>query len=219
MIRHIVTNDAIIIPFKNRPIQVSKEDKSYERVLKVCGDVKSDISALDFLDNNFKYEDDDFSFTYNGSKNEAELFFNGKYYEVPKWFLDDCMWLKKGMNSFRIKYAALFLKKVLSNYNFAYYDLLEKLHKAGFGYNQNGDVILSKTFEQGDVNGDIFYVRRPIENSPEKIMLTLIEVNPGEIINEMGHMYVYEYKVIKSEITITKQKNDERKTYFREILT
>jgi len=200
MIKHIITDEAIIIPTQKETIQIAKDSPLFIKVAAICENPDNNIEQLEFLSGSFNYDDGDFSFSYNNKTNISEVYFNGKYYTVPKWFVDKCVELKQSEMTFRIKYAALFLKKIFSNFNVSWDILFNDLEKSGFYFNKDGDIIVTKEFEKSDQDNMFEEKLRNIENMFDKITKTFILVNPENITKVGEKLQIFGYQILKSEI-------------------
>jgi len=191
VINYISTSDAIIIKLKKGVFSVSKTDPSYKNIFAVCQNKKSTIDDLDFFIKGLEYSDDDISISYDDKTEMCEVYYNGKYYTLNFNLTQELRGLF--IFGFKTVYLANFLKKCFNNPYHSFNDLINFLYSKSFCFNNDGDLIMGKDFENESARR---YLReRKFDSGNRDTIRTLIKLNPADI-NE--NFMIEDYKVISS---------------------
>jgi hypothetical protein len=191
LIKYLLTEDSIFFPALKYTL--SKESRYFNEIVEICKDEKSDLSQIQFLSPNFTYQNEDISIEHEG--NNAEIYYNGKYYKFPENFLNTCTHLINERTSLTLQTIATFLTKCFKNYNYNFKDLFRILEEYGFNFLKNGNILVYKKYENGDERRlNMFYEERQVlitNFKSDKEKYTVIEIDPSEINNRI----VFNYKI------------------------
>ena len=169
MIKHIVTADALIITGKQGTVQVPKNDVLYNVLFQLASNPTSSNADLDKLLN--IYKDNILEISRRSFKDPLEVFFEGRYYEIPKAFADTIYLMICENTGFQTKWLANFVRKCLANSNVSFEKLIVKLSTVGFLFTSNGDVIFSCDDDTGKIAS--------LNNHNDRIFRKLILSDPS----------------------------------------
>jgi hypothetical protein len=181
MIKYLLTDDVILIP--QLKIQLTKEDPRFNDTVCICKDPDAIYSDLNFLSPLLSYESDLISIEHQ-KDNEPEVYYDGKYFPIPKSFVDSCKYSMSQRSALSPKAVANFLWKILKNPNFKYDQLFSFLMEKGFLFLDNGNILVRKKrsdLDEKRINSTIEDVPTDIISFRDEFDQTLIEIDPSEI--------------------------------------
>jgi len=177
MIKHIITDEAILIPTSKGVIQYQKDDDLYNDILTLVMKEDSTLEDIKKLNSSCNYEDDDIVFIQEKNTDSVEVIFNGRYHFLNHTFVSRLIQMLKLNDGFQMKHAANFIKRLLKN-NFNLTNTLEKLLEIGFLYTPSGQIISVKNFEN---EGKGVFAKKRSFAEKDMIKKTFILINPEDI--------------------------------------
>jgi hypothetical protein len=181
MIKYLLTEDVIFIP--QLKIQLTREDPRFNDTVCICRDADAVISDLNFLSPLLSYESDLISIEHQ-KDGEPEIYYDGKYFPIPKSFVNSCRYSMSQKSAITPKAIANFLWKLLRNPNFKYDQLFDILIEKGFLFLDNGNVLVRTKRKDDDekrINSTIEELPTNILGFKDEFEQTLIEIDPSEI--------------------------------------
>jgi hypothetical protein len=204
MVKHIITNDALIIPTRKGIMQISKTDDTFSKLLAICNDGASSEDDLISFTNDYTYEDENISLTFFKKTEHGEVFYNGKYYDLDIDFSREIMKLLAKNCDFDLLYLARFLVKVFSNANLSFNELMTSLLHESFVFLSNGNIIIEKSFENENIR---FYDKKRTFAKSGEVKKTFAIIDPSTIESDYhffgydvieSYLYVNEFKPLKN---------------------
>jgi len=193
MIKHILTEEAVLIPSTEGIIQIQKSHKKFDKIMNSIMNTDSVSNIMKYM-NRFSYEDDEISISQD--KNEKiEIFYNGKYIDLDERMNVIFKRLMSLDDGFELSYGAAFLKKLLKNRYYSLNTMFDILFSNGFAFTANGNIIIAKEYEE---ESNRFYPKVRSFANRDFVKVSLAVVDPSTLDQDMNFFY---YHVIGHLIT------------------
>jgi len=189
MIKHILTNDAILVPTAKGTLQYSRISKICDRVLEILQS-SDNVADLEKLGAIF-YEDDEITINQDKDSEVIEVFHNGKYFDLDDRLTKEFCKLIALNDGFEIEHGANFLKKLL-NSRIDFDALLDILYQIGFSFTSEGDIVIMKEYEEEGYN-EYFKLRTHVKGDKIKgsyciVDPTILDVDMSfDVYRIIGH--------------------------------
>jgi len=143
MIKYVITDGGMVIIKKDITIQIARGDirfDGYKRLVENPDSTEEDIGKIQG-----EYEDDEISISKKHESDdciELEIFWNGRYYDIPAQMSARMLKMLMDMDGFEMRSAALMFKGLLANGNIPFKKAMEDLLALNFLFTSSGQIIV-----------------------------------------------------------------------------